>query len=350
MKSIHNLLICVLCSILSAAALADASSRLVIHATEFGVGKFHRYDNSVHAYGANNAWSAFILPSGISSDKAYIQKNIDNSFTVFFSTLEELISSIVQISKQENKQVSVLNLHGHGLPGRMWFPQNAQTMDSFLCSDWKNAASGDDVNNYNQYYSALSYDEIMQIRSMSNNPNVDFGCTTGLKEWQTSVSQSADFLKSLAQDLQIHFLSCVVGLGSLGEEFTKGLAQLLIPSGNGRVEASMDFGLGDWSMPNGMGFWDYQNQSQLDHDNSVYPVHHQDSEIAQKGTIRLASFKNGAWQSSLIGNQDFLQLIFEAALPTGPVFFELQKTKTSLPAAHQIRVPGTNSYVQVLEK
>jgi hypothetical protein len=36
---------------------------LVIHSAELGVGKFHRYDNQKHPYGAENAWTPYVLPA-----------------------------------------------------------------------------------------------------------------------------------------------------------------------------------------------------------------------------------------------------------------------------------------------
>ena len=97
------------------------------------------------------------------------------------------------------------------------------------------------------------------------------------------VAKAAEFKSVLARDIQIHFLSCVVGLGSNGETFTRGIADLLLTAGGGgRVETSMNFGLGDWSMPEGMGFWDLQSDAQVDHDNSLYTKNHTDREIAQK--------------------------------------------------------------------
>jgi hypothetical protein len=276
-----------------------------------------------------------------------VQKNDDGSYTVFFSTLDELIGSVVQISTTENKKVSVVNVHGHGLPGAMWFPKDAEDLAGWECSDWQAAASGSDEDNYNQYYSAVSVSEIQQVREMSNNPNIQMGCTTGLKEWQAGVAKTPAFKDVLAADAQIHFLSCVVGLGSNGDTFTQGIAALILPQGNGRVESSMDFGLGDWSMPQGMGFWDYQTDAQVDHDNSLYVVDHKDAEIAQKGTIRMASFSGSHMASQLLADRDFLPLGFEASVTGTPVSESVQAFDFSKPVPSRIRVPGTASYVQV---
>jgi len=324
-------------------ASAFASNGLTIHTTEFGVGKFHRYDNKVHAYGAQNAWAPYVLADGAATDKALTVKNADGSYTVFFSTLDEMMSSVVAISQSTGQKVSVLNVHGHGLPGAMWFPKDQATLNSWSCSDWQRAASGADVDNYNQYYGPVSTDEIMQIRDMSNNPAVHMSCTTGANEWRQGVAKNPTFKTVFESDAQLHFLSCVVGLGTVGEQFTKDIASIVLGNG-GHIQTSMAFGLGDWSMPEGMGFWDFQSEEQVDRDNSKYPVDHQDREIAQKGSIRMASFANGAWSTTALTNRDFMLLSFEPNLKLGTPI--TQKYSAPLgPVPTRIRVPGTNAYV-----
>ena len=115
----------------------------------------------------------------------------------------------------------------------------------------------------------------------------------------------------------------------------------------------MDFGLGDWSMPKGMGFWDYQSDAQLEHDNSIYPVDHKDAEIAQKGTIRMVTLGgSGAsmnWSSQLLANQDFLPLNFETGITGTPVAETVHEMSTrAVPSV--IRVPGTQAHVVVLKQ
>ena len=331
---------------------AMASNGLVIHTTEFGVGKFHRYDNKVHAYGANHAWAPYILADGAATDKALIRKNADGSYTVFFSTLDEMMASVVQISASENKKVSVLNVHGHGLPGAMWFPKDDRALKGFMCMDWRQAASGSDVDNYNQYYGAVTVDEIMQIRQVSNNPNVHMGCTTGVSEWRDGVAKNAAFKAAFENDAQLHFVSCVVGLGSVGDSFTKDIAAIVLPNGTGHVETSMAFGLGDWSMPQGMGFWDYQSDEQVARDNSKYTTHQNDSEIAQKGSIRLASYNAqaaGQWSTSVLADRDFMSMGFEPAQLRG-VAANPKISLSTEPMPTRVRVPGTNAYVSVEQR
>lgn len=325
---------------------AASSEKLIIHATEYGVGKFHRYDNQVHPYPKNSAWLPYILPGAASTDNAAIQKNPDGSFTVFFSTLDQLIESIIKISQEKQQKVAVLNLHGHGLPGAMWFPKDAEALAGWECSQWQDSATGDDQDNYDQYYSPVSVSEIMDIRQMSNSGSAQMGCTTGLPEWQNALEKNPQFKKVFAVDARIHFLSCVVGLGTLGEAFTKGIAELLLPKGSGRVESSMDFGLGDWSMPSGMGFWDYQSDDQVNHDGDIYPTDRKDSEIAQKGTIRIASYSGTGWRMSLLGDQKVLPLDFDSNL-IGTFVPEIFPMVFQGPLPKTIRVPGTRAYVNV---
>lgn len=326
--------------------VAWAEDGLVVHTAEFGVGKFHRQDNKVHSYGADNNWAPYILPDNANTSVTMTRKNPDDSFTIFFSTLDDLISAVTALSRQEGKKVAILNVHGHGLPGAMWFPKDQATMNGVGCWDWTNAANGADQDNYNQYYSAVSVEDIRQIRQMSNNPNVRMNCTVGLPEWRQGVAKAPQFPSVFTADAQIHFLSCVVGLGAAGDAFTKGVAALLLPAG-GRVYTSINFGLGDWSMPEGMGFWDMQSAEQVRRDNANYSANHRDSEIAQKGTIRVAAFTNNNWTSGLLADRDFMSLQAEPLAPTFAEELEVLGAEDLAPLPSAVRVPGTNVYVGV---
>ncbi len=329
-----------------------AQAPLIVNAAEFGVGKFHRIDNKNHPYSASSAWAPFILPDAASTDQPLVRKNADGSYTIFFSTLDELMASVIQVSNTEHRTVDVLNVHGHGTPGAMWFPKDANDLNGSECSDWKAAASGSDQDNYDQYYSPVPADEIEQIRAMSNATTLDMPCTVGLPEWQAGVQKTPAFKSAVSPNAQMHFLSCVVGMGTIGDAFTKGIAELLLASGQGRIETSMDFGLGDWSMNQGMGFWDYLTDPQLEHDNSIYPVDHKDSEIAQKGSIRLAEYSAGAWKTSQLSNVDFMTLGFEVgvagtrvnglSVPAG-----LGGDLYPIPYLTSIRILGTTKYIRV---
>jgi hypothetical protein len=231
----------------------------------------------------------------------------------------------------------------------MWFPKDVRTMESWSCYSWKEAASGSDKANYEQYYSPLSVSQINQIRDISNNPNIEMGCTTGLKEWREAMAANPGFKAALADDIQIHFLSCVVGLGKVGETFTQGMAELLLPTAAARLETSVNFGLGDWSMDKGMGFWDFITEDQVKRDGDLYQAHRRDSEIAQKGTMRIANYA-GAWKTGLVTGRDVMAIGFETAfkgtLLAAPIELE---APTYGPAPARIRVPGTNSFVDVRE-
>ena len=324
-----------------------AQDKLVIHTAEYGVGKFHRADSKAHPYEAQNAWAPFVLADSVTSNaQPTTVKNVDGSYTVFFSTLDEMMTQVIQISKTENRQVSVLNIHGHGLPGAMWFPKDAKALAGFGCASWVDAATGSDEDNLEQYYGAIGADEIKQIRQISNNPNYTMPCTTGLKEWQGGVQKNPEFKNVFASDAQLHFLSCVVGLGTVGDAFTKGIAALLLPaSGTSHVTTSINFGLGDWSMPSGMGFWDYINDAQLNHDNSVYPVNHRDSEIAQQGQMRIATFAGSTWTTSILQKQSVMPLHFENL--TAGVFVASSPMTESNELPPSVRVPGTNVYLPI---
>ncbi len=326
------------------AVSANASNGLTVHTTEFGVGKFHRYDNKVHAYGAKNAWAPYILADGAPTDRAMTVKNADGSFTVFFSTLDEMMASVVAISQSEGKKVSVLNIHGHGLPGAMWFPKDEATKNGWTCGDWVDAASGDDRANYEQYYSPVSASQVMQMRQMSNNPNVRMSCTTGAREWREGVTKNPAFKTVFESDAQFHFLSCIVGLGSVGDQFTKDIGAIVLGQG-GHVQTAMMFGLGDWSMPEGMGFWDYQSDDQIDRDNAKYPVTRTDREIMQKGSIRMASFTNGAWSTTALVDRDFMSVGFESGLKLGMQIASPLEAPLAPALPQKVKVPGTGGFV-----
>lgn len=326
-----------------------ATHGLVIHSEEFGVGKFHRLDNKNHPYEKASAWFPYVLPDNARTDvRTLTRDNADGSVTVVFSTLEDLVTTVIDLSHERHELVSVLNVHGHGLPGGMWFPKDAKTLESLECYDWQNAATGSDEANYGQYYSPVSVEDVRSIRQMSDaaSPGL-FGCITGLSAWSEVVERHPEFKAVLSGDVQLHFLSCVVGLGRAGETFTKGLAALLLaPGSDGRIETSVNFGLGDWSMPEGMGFWDYLNDAQIDHDNSVYPIDRKDREIAQKGTIRLVrSSADGQWSSVLLAGREFMSLGFERGVE-GDVVSE-PSPRVARPAVEhgRVRVPGTNAFV-----
>lgn len=335
-----------LLALVSLAASSSGAAGLSIHTAEFGVGKFHRYDNQVHTYGSSQ-WAPYVMLESDKGLSTFSRKNSDGSYTIFYSSLEMMLKEAVKIAKTETTPINVLTVHGHGLPGAMWFPADEATLNSSECNSWKASANGADKDNYDQYYSPVGKNDILQIRQMSSLSDLTsfMGCVTGLPQWKTVVGKNPEFKKALAKDVQIKFASCVVGLGKAGEVFTKGISDLLLPvDGQGRVETSVNFGLGDWSMPRGMGFWDYQTDAQLNHDNSIYGTHRNDSEIAQKGTIRFSQVQQGQWTTVLVGDQSEMSLEHVATLH-GPVLAEpsIVMSRTSLPA--KIRIPGTNDFI-----
>lgn len=319
---------------------------LVIHATEMGVAKFHRYDNTVHPYEAGNAWGPYILPKDAGKDTPLVVENADKSFTIFFSTLEEMLKQAVQISQQKGEKIAVLNLHGHGLPGGMWFPPTESAKNNFGCWQWVSAAAGEDKENYDQYYTPVSKEDVLSIRKYSQTGG-SVPCVTGLSQWKTVLNSVPTFKNTLAPHLQFNFLSCVVGLGPVGAKFTEGLGALLTASDQVRLNSSMYFGLGDWSMGEGMGFWDYQNDAQLKHDNSIYPVTRKDREIMQKGDVRVSALLNGKWDSKVGKNLDFMVLTPERELNDLALANDERDLSVQRPSS--IRIVGTDVRLPVQE-
>lgn len=332
-----------------ALSLNALAQDLTINGAEFGIGKFHRKDNKEHKYEANNAWKVYLLPEGVGSKEAYIQKNSESDYTIFFTNLQEFLEKIVEITTKTGKKVGVLNLNAHGLPGGTWFPKDAKTRDSMECGSWRSAANNSDDSNYSQYYSAVSKEEMLSFNSMSNGSRIpSFQCLTGINEWIAIVAKVPAIKKVFTHDAQVHLLSCIVGMGTLGDAYTSGLAKLLFENlDSQQVQTSIKFGLGDWSMPEGMGFWGFESDAQLARDNDVYPIHRRDSEIMQKGSIRVAQVSNGKVQSGLIKGEDFLYLTHDSRV----VDYSSRPASTTksmnLPLPASIRIPGTNTIIQV---
>lgn len=334
-------LIAAMMATLSLAAFAE--STLTINAAEFGIGKFHRKDNKVHTYEANNAWKVFVLPEGVSTNTAYVQHNSADNYTIFFTSLEEFMLKTVELSQQTGKKVGMININAHGLPGGMWFPSTIASRSSLECASWRSAAANSDESNYDQYYSAVPKDEILDLYRMGNANSVpSFQCISGLPAWMIVLKKVPAFSSVFADNAQVHMLSCLVGMGPLGEKFTTGLAKLLFPQGgNQRVMTSIKLGLGDWSMPEGMGFWGYETDAQLEHDNEVYVINRRDSEIMQRGDIRVAEFASaGGLRSGLIQGENYMLLSHDDRVALTGIEKAMDFGDMPMPAS--VRLPGTN--------
>ena len=209
------------------ARAAQGSAQLMIDATEIGVGKFHRYDNGVHSYPPESVWKGHITPAGGGVGSTPIVFDDDDGYvSIQFSNLDELLKTVVALAQKRSAKIGVLNIHGHGAPGAMWYPKDKAQQASDECQDWRQAAAAPDEDNYNQYYSAIPKEEVMAIRRASQG-HVHFSCTTGAPEWREVAARIPNIKDYFAEDAQIHFLSCVVGMGSAGEEFTTAIAGLL---------------------------------------------------------------------------------------------------------------------------
>jgi hypothetical protein len=326
---------------LSASAFAQD---LTINGAEFGIGKFHRKDNKVQPYESNNVWKPFILPNNVKSNAGYVQKNSETNYTIFFTNLDEFLAEVIKLTKTTGKKVAILNINAHGLPGGMWFPKDAATRDSAECKDWRNTSFSSDDSNYDPYYSLPSKEEVVQFQQMGSASGIpSYECLTGLNEWTAVAKARPEIKTAFAEKAQIHMLSCIVGLGTLGDKFTKGLANLLLTSG--KVQTSIKFGLGDFSMAEGMGFWDYESDDQLERDAQRYPTHRRDSEVAQKGDIRVAVKDDSGTRSGLIRDVEYMYLVKDNRAVT--MTRKTPNMKMSIKAPQSVRVPGTNAVVEL---
>lgn len=319
----------------------QANADLVIHAAEIGIGKFHRYDNSIHPYEKDNAWTPYILPDGAENKTPIVVENDDRSITIFFSTLEELLTQAARVSLSRGEKITVLNINAHGLPGAMWFPMNESFKNSFECWQWNAAANGEDKANYDQYYSPVSKKDILSIRDYSESGGA-VPCTSGSRQWKSALATVTQAKAAFSPKVKVNLLSCVVGLGPVGDQFMTGLGAILSDSDQVQLISSLNFGLGDWSMPEGMGFWDYLTDEQLTHDNSIYGVNRKDREIMQKGKMRVTALVKGAWQSTVMEGQDFMTLDRELDLSQAQWGRENFSRWAKKPA--EIRIPGTSIY------
>jgi hypothetical protein len=278
---------------------------LSVHAVEIGIGKFHRMDNAIHPYGAKHAWLPLVLPANTEATPSTVE-NPDGSVTIFYSNLEQLLREITMVSGKYGGKVKLLNIHTHGLPGGLGFPKDDAEQNSPRCTRWRNESLGPDKPNYDHYYSALTREEILSIRRLGQY-SVPLTCVTDLSAWQTVAPRITGLRESFAPAAQVNFLACLVGLGPVGRRFLTGVGRLLLPGG-GYVRATEQFGMVDWSVPQGMGFWDFLNDSQLKKDMALYPVKRQDSLFLQKGTIAVAAYVGGKWANYSLLNQNFMKI------------------------------------------
>jgi hypothetical protein len=188
----------------------------------------------------------------------------------------------------------------------------------------------------------------MDLRATAAQPG-HYSCVTGVPEWQEVVSRNPGVATMFTDDAQIHFESCLVGLGPVGEAFTTAIGALLLKGAHVMVKTSTNFGLGDWSMPQGMGFWDYFTDDQLDHDNEIYSANKKDSEIMKKGVIRAATLVAGKWTSNLVADQDYMLVGFEKPgfSNMGRVIKDIHTPMIeTINLPNSVHLPGTNVKVQ----
>ncbi|MDE2313429.1 MAG: hypothetical protein KGL04_04560 [Elusimicrobia bacterium] len=302
-----------------APAPKPAARLLVVDAVDAVMGNFHRYDNARHRYGAGNFWADFI-GRGYGPGSAFARQDTDGTVTIEFSDLEDLLKTLVQVSREERAQVAVLNINAHGRPGGNWFPPDEEAMNEDECQSWMQTAEAPDAVSYRMYYSEVSKGYTMSLRRSSTRAEPQpFGCVTGAGSWRRVAARIKGLGSVFAPGAQVHFDSCLTGLGKAGETFVEAVAEVLFPKGGGNVLAAMDYGLTDWSMPKGMGFWDYQNDAQLSRFNRLYPRDRKDSEFAQTGGVRVARYQNGAWTTFTVAGLSAMPAGAEALLPSGPV-------------------------------
>jgi len=343
---------------MGASVLQAQDKPLIVHASEIGIAKFHRYDMKEREHGKENIWTRYALDgepnSKVEQELPFTKNQEDGSVTVYFSTMEELFAGLKEVGSDNKRKIEVLNIHAHGLPGGIWFPKDKKERASWDCATWRSLADGTDKSNYDQYYHAVELSDIKMFRDISEKSadQVKFPCTVGAKEFGDVVAKDPTIKDLFASDTRIHFFSCLVGLGSRGAQFVSDLAKVLLNGEESRVEAALQFGLGDWSMPDGMGFWDYQNDAQMKRDMEDYPTAKEDRKFMQKGQVRIALFRKGEWQLGVsddldvtTGDKDNLEIRTVTKLEKK---VETPK-KTGNPKIWTVRIPGTNVRISGIE-
>jgi hypothetical protein len=252
-------------------------------------------DNQIHPYGKGHAAKLFLLEDNATLEQSpIITRNNQNSYSIIYSHLQELMETAVQLSKKTHKKIDLINITAHGFPGGLWFPKDKKTLESSECKDWVESSTNSDQKNYDMYYSPVSKESFKSIRAFSNIvDDTDYECTIGHRQWNEILNLVPEFKTSLSQKAQIHFLSCTVGLGPRGKVFNESIAKSTFTSKSQTIQTSLQLGLLDWSMPDGMGFWDYLTDSQLDYDNSRYPIDRCDANMKQKGNLRVTHLEQG---------------------------------------------------------
>jgi len=338
------------------AAPAPLGSGLVVHATEIGMAKFHRRDNQVHPYPAGSAWIDDVAPDGDLSATPIVREDADGAVSVYYSNLEELLRALVDLSRSRNARISVLNVNSHGIPGGVWFPKDAAQARKGECGDWRKAATGPDKHNYDQYYSLPPKNSILALRKIAVS-DTGYTCTTGTKAWIEVAARVPGLKDAFADDARVQFHACLLGLGPAGERFTKTIAGLLLSGKTATVTTSMAFGLGDWSTPEGMGFWDYEDDWQLQHDADRYSTTRKDRDIMRKGSIRVAFNTGGDWSTRVVGGLQFMTPAAAAASSApvaanekGPNDHGSEKLEAVLTTGESdgVRLPGTDAVLTPL--
>jgi hypothetical protein len=291
---------------------ATSPEGLTIHAAEFTVARGHAIGNHLHPYAPSHAFLPYVLPPGNTGQPAIVE-NSDGSYSVFFTHLEELLRQVVDITHHTGQKVAVLNIHSHGLPGTTVVPRDAATLASSACDDWRKAYSISDAQFVNDAYSSATVPVMTAIEAVADLPDIRLSlCASDTIDWQHELDQVPELRHVFVKDAQIHVLACVVGRGVAGEIFSRELARQLFGDSSGSILTSFKFGLGDWSMPLGMGFWDIISSQQAQQDLDTMAQQHEVASVAQKGPIRAVKYDGSTWSTTILPDRSVMPMKYEA--------------------------------------
>lgn len=271
------------------ASAFDAHAFRVL-AEDISAAKFHREDHRLHPYSPDHAWRPFV-PSEQGEIVAPLVEDKGGDTLIVFSSLQELFRTMKEVAQKKEKKIDLLVINAHGVPGGLWFPRDAAERDGEGCKDWMELALASDEANHREVYGGMTEEEILETREKANIVTSGVPCVQGSEAW-SALWREQGLPREISQDFGIILDSCTVGLGRAGESFATGIARGVLGE-NGYLQSLLSYGLADHSLPEGVGFWDFENGENLSRDNLLYATSRRGRDIAQPGSVRVTRKQRG---------------------------------------------------------
>ena len=290
-------------------AQAQAEPDLSVHVSDFDIGKFHRESHRRHPYGKGNVWTNFVLPPDADGTSPVLVTNDDGSRSLFASNLEDVFENLIRLSAETGRKVGTLDLVAHGFPGAISFAADRRAFASGDCEAARKLIAGPDEASYRKYYAGTSLAAHERMLKSSTFANGRIACGSTAVDFKKTASRLTVVQAVFSERARIRILGCNVGRGSVGTLFVSEVAKaLLIPGTDASVTAIRHYGLIDWSIPEGEGFWDVIGESQASRDEQTYPKDEMDSRYMKRGSIAVARFRAGKWRVAVTSDLSILRL------------------------------------------